>query len=282
MTETLTLTLASTPVAIPAHDPEHPDTQVWHAPDGRPVAYFYPVAGDYWANLPGIAAYRVQPDGAVLAVPEAAASYALILDAYRRTVLPQALQFFGREVLHASAVVASGAVVGFCAFSQTGKSTLAFALARRGYSPWADDALVFETTGKDATALALPFAIRLRPQSQEFFQVEPLPPEQEPQNGTVRVGSERRPISAICVLSRTEKDEQAAVVPLESSEAVTALLPHAYWSSLADEERKAQMLRAYLQLANAVRAYRVAIPPDLEKLSLVVDEVERLVLAPGP
>jgi len=280
MTSVLTMTVASGPVSVPEPDPDAPDTHVWHAPDGRPIAYFYPVEGSYWASLPGIGSYRVEPDGAVLAVPEPTASYSLVVDAYRRTVLPQALQFFGREVLHASAVVGPSGVVGFCAYSQTGKSTLAFALAKRGYVPWADDALAFETGARVSQALALPFAVRLRPESQEYFAVEPLPPEIEPQNGTViTVGAERKPITALCVLSRGAEDEPSAIEPLEAAEAVTALLPHAYWSTLADEPRKARMVQTYLELANTVSTYAVTISPVLDKLPDLLDALERTVLA---
>jgi hypothetical protein len=282
MTSTLTLTVASEPVSVPQPDLDAPDTHVWHAPDGRPIAYFYPVEGDYWANLPGIGSYRVEASGSVLAVPEPSARYPLVLDAYRRTVLPQALQFFGNEVLHASAVVGPKGVVGFCAYSQTGKSTLAFALAQRGYPPWADDALAFETGREISHALALPFAVRLRPESQEYFAVEPLPPETEPQNGTViTVGADRHPIAALCVLSRGAENDPSAVQPLEASEAVTALLPHAYWSTLADEPRKARMVQTYLELANTISTYAVTISPVLDKLPGLVDELERTVLAPG-
>lgn len=282
MTSVLTLTVASGPVSVPEPDPDAPDTHIWHAPDGRPIAYFYPVDGDYWANLPGIGSYRVEPDGAVLAVPEPGARYPLVLDAYRRTVLPQALQFFGREVLHASAVVGPAGIVGFCAYSQTGKSTLAFALAQRGYPPWADDALAFETGGETSTALALPFAVRLRPESQEYFAVEPLPPETEPQNGTViTVGADREPIAALCVLARGAEEEPSAIESLEASEAVTALLPHAYWSTLADEPRKARMIQTYLELANTISTFAVTISPALDKLPELLDELERTVLAPS-
>jgi hypothetical protein len=282
MTSVLTLTVASGPVSVPEPDTDAPDTHIWHAPDGRPIAYFYPVDGDYWAKLPGIGSYRVEPDGAVLAVPEPEARYALGVDAYRRTVLPQALQFFGREVLHASGVVGPAGIVGFCAYSQTGKSTLAFALAQRGYAPWADDALAFETGTETSTALALPFAVRLRPESQEYFAVEPLPPETEPRNGTViRVGADRKPIAALCVLSRGAEDEPSAIEPLAASEAVTALLPHAYWSTLADEPRKARMVQTYLELANTISTYAVTISPALDKLPELLDELERTVLAPG-
>jgi hypothetical protein len=282
MTSALTLTVASAPVSVPEPDVDAPDTHVWHAPDGRPIAYFFPVEGNYWASLPGIGSYRVEPDGAVLAVPEPTASYSLVLDAYRRTVLPQALQFFGREVLHASAVVGPNGVVGFCAYSQTGKSTLAFALAHRGYRPWADDALAFEPGAETSEALALPFAVRLRPESQEYFAVEPLPPETEPQNGTViTIGAERHPISALCVLTRGTEDEPSRIEPLQASEAVTALLPHAYWSTLADEPRKARMVQTYLELTNTISTYAVTISPVLERLPTLLDELERTVLAPG-
>ena len=162
MTSVLTLTVASGPVSVPEPDPDAPDTHIWHAPDGRPIAISIH-QGKLLGEPAGHRQLPVQPDGAVLAVPEPTASYALVLDAYRRTVLPQALQFFGREVLHASAVVGPSGVVGFCAYSQTGKSTLAFALAQRGYVPWADDALAFETGAQVSQALALPFAVRLRP-----------------------------------------------------------------------------------------------------------------------
>ena len=282
MTSVLTLTVASGPVSVPEPDGDAPDTHVWHAPDGRPIAYFFPVEGNYWASLPGIGSYRVEPDGAVLAIPEPSASYPLVLDAYRRTVLPQALQFFGLEVLHASAVVGPNGVVGFCAYSQTGKSTLAFALAQRGYRPWADDALAFEPGAEVSEALALPFAIRLRPESQEYFSVEPLPPETEPQNGTViTIGAERHPISALCVLTRGTADALSRIEPLEASEAVTALLPHAYWSTLADEPRKARMVQTYLELTNTISTYAVTISPVLERLPTLIEELERTVLASG-
>ena len=61
-------------------------------------------------RLAGVGAFRVAPSGDVLAIPAPDAPFSLVQDAYRRTVLPQALQFFGQEVIHASAVVANGMV----------------------------------------------------------------------------------------------------------------------------------------------------------------------------
>jgi hypothetical protein len=281
MTSVLTLTVASGSVPVPQPDLDAPDTQVWDAPDGRPAAYFYLVGDDYWALLPAIGAFRVAPGGNVLAIPEEDAPFSLVVDAYRRTVLPQALQFFGREVLHASAVVTDTGVVGFCAYSQTGKSTLAFGLGQRGYAPWADDALVFETGPEGARALALPFAVRLRPASQAYFEVEPLPAEERPEGGTITVGTESLPLTALCVLSRSEMDAAGPVVVrrVAPGDAVTSLLPHAYYVSLRDERMKARIVRAYLELAGLVPVFELSFPAGLDELPAVMDELERVVLA---
>jgi len=288
MTSTLTLTVASEPVAVPEPNPDDPDTQVWYTPEWEPRAWFYPIGADYWVRLLGIGAFRVEPSGEVLAVPDADASFSLVVDAYRRTVLPQALQFFGWEVLHASAVVADGSVVGFSAYSKTGKSTLAFALAHRGYDPWADDALAFEAGPDHARAHSLPFAVRLRPESREHFGVEPHPPEERPQNGSVTIGGTSLPLRAICVLTR-EPAQEGGQRPIERIERIrpgdvmSSLLPHAYWASLADAERKARMVRSYLALAGVISAYRVRMPDRLDDLPGLLDEIEAVVLAqPGP
>jgi hypothetical protein len=276
MTSVLTLTVASEPVFVPKPDIDAPDTQIWDAPDGRPAAYFYVVGDDYWSLIPSIGAFRTAPDGNVLAVPDDGAPFTLVVEAYRRTVLPQALQFFGREVLHASAVVTDAGVVGFCAYSQTGKSTLAFGLGQRGYAPWADDALVFETGTEGARALALPFAVRLRPASQEYFDVEPLPAEERPQGGEITIGAESLPLAALCVLSRAEGP--VVVARVAPADAVTSLLPHAYYVSLRDERRKERMLRAYLELASLVPVYELTFPAALDELPAVMDKLERVVL----
>jgi hypothetical protein len=276
MTSVLTLSVASGPVAVPQPDVDSPATQVWDAPDGTAAAYFYLVDEDYWALIPGIGAFRVSPEGNVLAAPEDGAPFSLVVDAYRRTVLPQALQFYGREVLHASAVVTDRGVVGFCAYSQTGKSTLAFGLGERGYEPWADDALAFETGSEGARALALPFAVRLRPRSQEFFDVQPLPAEERPESGTITVGSEVLPIAALCVLSRG--DGPVSIERVAPGDAVTSLLPHAYYVSLEEGALKERMVRAYLELASLVPVYKLRFPAGLDQLPTVMDELERVVL----
>ncbi len=97
----------------------------------------------------------------------------------------------------------------------------------------------------------------------------------------ITVGAETHPIAALCVLTRGTEDEPSTIEPLEASEAVTALLPHAYWSTLADEPRKARMVQTYLELANTISTYAITISPVLDRLPALLDELERTVLAPG-
>src|ERR1051325_4460432 len=101
MTSVLTLSVASSSVAIPQPDVESPETQVWDAPDGTAAAYFYLVDEHYWVLIPNIGAFRVSPDGNVLAAPEDGTPFSLVVDAYRRTGLPQARQLFGPQVADA-------------------------------------------------------------------------------------------------------------------------------------------------------------------------------------
>lgn len=267
---------------MPPPEPEAESTHVWAGPDGEPAAYFYPVDRDYWAYFPGIGAYQVSENGEVVAIPEPSASETLVVEAYRRTVLPQALQFFGLEVIHASSVVAGERVVGFCAYSQTGKSTVAFGLSRRGYPLWGDDALAFETAAGTVAALSLPFEMRLRPASRAHFGFSPPDRSAVAVDSRLRVGDEIRQLAGLFVLLRQDPEgsPSVAVRPLQAGEAFSSVLPHAYWTSLVDEPRKQRMLRAYLELTGSVPVYELTFPPSLTELPAVLDAVESAILVP--
>ena len=71
----------------------------------------------------------------------------------------------------------------------------------------------------------------------------------------------------------------AEVQRLSRVEAVTALLPHAYCFSLADPDRKRRMMRRYIDLAERVPTFAVAIANGLEKLLAVLDQIARSIPA---
>src|SRR5205823_1705698 len=101
--------------------------------------------------------------GNVEVIAQTRESSELVDDLFRTAVVPLALQVFGYEVLHASAVRTESGVSAFCGLSGTGKSTVAYGLSRRGYPLWADDAVVFSAVDEGTThCFRIPFAFHLR------------------------------------------------------------------------------------------------------------------------
>ena len=145
--------------------------QTWR--DLSDVVCAYGSAGpDGWSmELPRLGTFRLDlasPDTIrVFAAP--GASRERLDDLYRRTVVPLFMQAVGYETLHASAVTGSSGVLAFCGERGAGKSTIAYALARRGFAQYADDTLVLDVGDAAVTTQPLPFTPRLRPASAAFF-----------------------------------------------------------------------------------------------------------------
>ena len=131
-----------------------------------------------------------------------------------------------REALHASAIQADGRVIAFAAVSQTGKSTVAYGLSRRGYEQWADDGVVLEVGGGRALAVPLPFDVRLRPESSGMFGLDGSRFHQFSSMDAERC-SERKPttLGAICVLSRSTGCSSGSPVTIERLEPAQAFAP---------------------------------------------------------
>jgi hypothetical protein len=259
---------AATPV-VPA--PDEPGVEVWTHTDGTVIAYGGSSDREHWMQLLNVGLFVFGEEADVVTVfPEAQAAPESVEDGFRRAVLPMALQVLGRDVLHASAVLGRAGVVAFCAVSETGKSTIAYALGRRGYRLWADDALAFRIDDAAVTAVPLAFSLRLRPPTSEFYGVDGEPAIVEP------AAAER--LTAVCVLERSGGGgDRAPVERLNGSDAFSAVLPHAYCFSLADETRKARMTSSYLELVDRVPVFRVRVRSGLEHLQLLLDRIEEAV-----
>ena len=163
----ITSTDSRTPVLPDVTDPA---VQVWRENDGTVCAYGYMVSGLYWMHFPGLGSYCFSSHSdEVIAFAQPSTQLDWIWDTYYRSVLPMALQVVGKEVLHASGVQTTGGTIAFCAISESGKSTIAYGLSRRGYPLWADDAVVFEISDRVVSTIPLPFRIRLRAASAQYF-----------------------------------------------------------------------------------------------------------------
>jgi hypothetical protein len=272
-------------VAWPATPP-----LVWRDQDGTVCAFGQSTGGSHWVQFPGVGTYRFADDSPVTevsAVPGIAR--ALIEDTFQRSVLPLLLHTRGQEVLHASAVATSAGVLAFCAASETGKSTVAYGLVRRGYAPFGDDAVVLEQTETAWRVVPYPFRFRLRPAPAEFFAVqEPL---STPSGIELRAP---RSLAALFLLTRLPRPAPThprghdgapsgapaapvQITRLSPAQAFQRLLPQAYCFSLADPARRRSMVEHYLSLAAGVPAFELCLAGTLDTLPTVLDAVEQTV-----
>jgi hypothetical protein len=260
---------SQSPVEVP--DTRSSSVQTWRAADGAVVAVGHTVNGTHWMHWPGLGSFAITARGRrVIAYPCRGAHRELVEDTYQRSVLPIALQAFGAEALHASAVHIGRGVVGFFATSETGKSTLAFELAKRGYAQWSDDSLVFDTGCSDPTVFQLPFRVRLGGSSGTA----------SPRTSTLPM---RAPVTALFLLERAQLTgpDPASIEPLAGAHAFAALLEHAHCFETYNAERRARMVHFFLDVVTRVPTLKLRFRPDLSGLPRVVDAVEHAITALG-
>ena len=263
-----------------------PTLEVWRDRDGRVTAYAHTARGSHWVRLPGVAVFGYDPEqDEVTAVVDSGMSRPEVAEAYRRVVLPMIQQARRSQVLHASGVRAATGVVAFCGTSGTGKSTVAYGLARRGYPLWADDAVCFATSERGMESIPLPFDLLLRAPTASFFDsasdsVTVIPQTKGDATEAVR-------LEAVCVLraddSTSATGSPVRILALASGEAFTATLQHAYTLALSDTDHRTRLVDDYLELVATTPVYDVSFERGLEHLDVVLDAIEqRLGLEPPP
>jgi hypothetical protein len=260
---------------------EHELTQVhtWQDVSGSVCAYGYVGQRANWMRWPGLVAFRFDDQGTLDAFPERPLDSSVILDLCCRTVEPLVLQALGWETLHASAILTPAGLVGFCGDRQSGKSTIAYSLSRRGYTQHADDMVVLQPGPREIRALDRPFGVRLRPEAAAFFGYDPdgrhfqdVIPIGPDEGGTVST----HPLSALFVLRRLP-DGEPEIERLAAGTALAAVLAHAYCFNPEDPEGRRRLLRHYLELAAAIPVYELRFGAGLDRLSSVLECIEATV-----
>jgi hypothetical protein len=245
------------------------------------AAYGHTALGSHWVRLPGVAVFGYDPDlDGVTAFVDEGVNRSDVAEAYRRIVLPLIQQARRSQVLHASGVRATSGVVAFCGTSGTGKSTVAYGFARRGYPPWGDDAICFTASDRGMETIPLPFDLFLRPPTASFFETAP---------GSVArsESTEAIPLAAVCVLQAEDRPDPSEspvrITSLACAEAFTKTLEHAYSFGLSDKDQRARLVDNYLELVASTPVYDVRFEHGLEQLGSVLDGIEqRLGLEPLP
>ena len=254
---------------------QNPQSEIWRDIQGEICAYAEVLDDEYWMHLPGLASFRFSScEGEVGAALTSAAEEDLVRDAYRRKVLPMALQVCGREVLHSSAVRSSLGVTALCGLSETGKSTIAYGLSLRGYELWADDAVAWEISDKGGHAVSLPFNMRLRPSSAALFEFDKNKTSTSFEDVALKL--ETVPLAAVCVLRRSDDASPVSVRRLSLTEGFAAVLDHSCCFLPQPDDRKRRMIHNYLDLAAGVPIFDVAFKGGLEHLPAILDAIEQL------
>ena len=255
-------------------------TEVWRDTDGRVCAIWYRTLNGHALFVPEVGTFLFHASrDDVLIQPLAAADDELVDDAYHRIALPLARQLRGAAVLHASAVRFPGGIVALCGRAGTGKSTLAFALSRRGHEPCADDAVVFDAAQDPIRVPPLPFRLRLRPESAEWFAAPSLLKGRE--RGTAWQAVAPAPFQALFVLDRPADAApgDVDVARLSPADAFPAVLPHAYYVALDDLASNRALVTAYLDLAARLPVFALRYFPALDAVHRIAAAIEAEVQA---
>src|SRR5262245_4741894 len=255
--------------------------QEWTELSGGVCAQAYVGHEWHWIVWPGIGTFRFRPDRRVVeALPEPGASLAEVEDLYARYVLPIAMQAVGAEAIHASAVSSSIGVLGFCGERGAGKSTVAYALSRRGYSHRADDVLALEVGEGSVSVLALPFEPRLRPASAEFFGAATGRRHVRALAGSVKIA--RETLAGLFILDGHQGDRPPEIRRLSGTQAIVSALQHAHCFNPEDVLNRRRHFQNYLEIAAQVPVIAVRYCYGLDRLEELLDCLLLQVGTPRP
>ena len=267
---------------------DDPDAVVWAGSDVVPPAIAKRVGEWCWFRIEGAATYRFaaeSPDRAVrcAAQPDAGTAQRTVVDYYYRTVVPLALQVYGLEAVHGTAVQTPAGAVALCGPSHAGKTTLAHVLAQRGHRLLADDGLVIDASSSSGPVVVqpIPFSMLLRGSAAEHFGVPEYGADDDAGDLESFTPAPTVPLVAVMMLNRVDQGD-LALRRLSQSEAYTSLLGRCYAFSWTDLGRKARMLSAYARFAGSVPVYSLTYPAGWEELATTAAAIERLVVAPWP
>jgi hypothetical protein len=263
---------------VPGVGPGRTPVQTWT--DLADVVCAYAYAGEGWwaMELPQLATFKLDLSArsTIRVFARPGASRDLIEDLYRRSVVPLFMQALGRETLHASAVNGERGVLAFCGDRGTGKSTIAYGLARRGFAQHADDTLVLNLDAGAVKTVPLQFAPRLRPAARTFFGygagISDFPDGQE---------TRAEPLATVFILRRDDACGDPRVRRLPPPAAFDALLRHAHCFEPGNPVQRRRLLQNYLDISTKVPVFGVSFAPGLEGLERLLDKLLQAAVTPG-
>ena len=253
------------------HEAQAVCVRCWTGETGAVRARAY--AGPVWNSIVwnGIGTFRFRLDTSTIEVFAAPGiDPAKVSDLYRRHILPLVMQANGCEAIHASAVMSNRGVVGFCGAGGVGKSTIAYALSRRGFPQYADDVLVMTPGSGRVDAVSLPFLPRLRVPTARFFGKRLF----RNLASDSASHSPRDPVAALFVLDRLEDGPaRPEIHRCPGVEALTGLLTHAQKFDTLNPASRNRLLQNYLEIAALVPVFTVRFASAFERFDHLLDQL---------
>lgn len=243
---------------------------VWYDDFGNPNGYGYLKGSSYNIYWPGFAHYQINPvNQKIIVHAPPSQGHELINDIYQRIAIPIYINLSGYEVLHASAILTSAGVVGFCAQAGTGKSSTVYGLSRFGYKIWADDALVLQICPKGVNTFRIPFQVRLFSDTGDEIQKVKVNEEtliNIRTNQSAAKSSAQAMLAGLCMLERQPPDRQHPIVSVKKlgpEEAFPIIFKHAFVYKANTEENKRELINNYLDIISQIPTFQISFSTSL-------------------
>ena len=193
------------------------------------------------------------------------------------------LEFFGLFSIHAGAVSKGGRGIILIAGGGGGKSTITFALVRKGFKFLADDRPFLRENGSSIEILSVPERIALRPATERLFpEVRTLCPDVNEFLGKRLI--EFRDLPFNCLVSRAlpglmvlldrRKRGKIRVQKVSKQEILSLFLSGEFFVLPRRSEKMARQLKTLGKLIDASESYRLTYPES--KMDEMVSTIERL------
>lgn len=253
------------------------EVNTWCDEHGEVCARGFAGSSTRWLDCPGLAVFAFEARSSVVrAWPAVGTSRDEVAARFTRILQPAILQAMGWQALHASAIAADAGAIVLCGVSGSGKSTIAYALGRAGFTQMADDGVVIRVTGSDVFAHPLPFVPRLRTDALRRLGAPSADVSSAGGFGTAR------PLRAIVLLQQDPRHSAPTNLSrVRPAAAFSALISHAHCFDPASPADARRFAEEYLAIVAGIPVYALNYRGGIDGLAAVVDVVRALALEHG-
>lgn len=261
----------------------------WVSPAGVVMAEFYRSGDDFVVRFPGQADFTLRPDKTpggfdVIAhlAPDCAEDAVRTL--VNNAITPIIGNYHGGKFLHGSAVAisditgAEDAGIAFLGLSRSGKTTLAGAFAKAGHPFVTEDVIDIDLHDRVYRLHPKPSGLRLFADSAQHLignnpRFEDRDRKQEVAAGAALPFARAPvPLRHIYILG-PDHDAQLAIRRLSSSEALAAILPHAFILDVEDRSRLRAHFMRMADLTQTIACHTLDYRRDYAELPAVIEAI---------